>query len=311
MSGTNGIGGGMRGLRRAFRAGMRLWRPGQDFDQIGQLRNDRLDCVCGTARRNIPAHMWRVSDKEDDPFFPKYYFRCPSCWSYSAPQIYFPDDKYTTLPLEFYGKGEMTDCLTRLRVESILRGLGGDPRGLVLLDLGSGGGWVSKRFVCDVPDGRALAVDADTRLRDRYYSSESGIEFVPELIDSFLDRFGSEVLRGERVGADAVIMTDVLEHLLWPDTTAQLVFRALRPGGIGYFVVPNSHTFQEPEPYPISAAAVDWNHAKHTCQHIWTMTPEAFEGIFTRAGWAVLSHDQEGETEIRRDSVYSTIIARR
>src|SRR5262249_55024413 len=164
--------------------------------------------------------------------------------------------KYETLPLEFYGKGDLTDRVTQVRVGSILREFRGDPRGALLLDLGSGGGWVSKRFVCDVPNGRALAVDADIPLRDRYYSVDSSIEFAPELIDLVLERLGRDVLHGERVGADAVIMPDVLKDLLWPDTTVQLVSRALRPGGIGYFVAPNPRPFQVPKPFPLSATAV-------------------------------------------------------
>jgi SAM-dependent methyltransferase len=301
----------MKVVPSPLRAALRLHRERQDAKTAGPLRNDRQSCVCGAARRNIPSHMWRVSDKEDDPFFPKYYYRCPVCLSFSAPQIYFPTDKYETLALEFYGKGEQTDLITDVRVRSMLRELAGDPCGAVLLDLGSGGGWLSRRFVSDVPGSRALAVDADPRLHDPYYQDDSSIEFVPERIDDFLHRFGGETSRGERAGADAAIMTDVLEHLLWPEATVQLVLRALRPGGVGYFVVPNSWTFQVPKPFPVAAAAVDWAHAKHTCQHIWTMSPEAFERIFVRAGFSVLRHDQALETDIRRDAVYSTVVVRR
>ena len=301
----------MNGAGSVLRAPMRSLRGWHDAKLAGPLRNDRVECVCGAARKNIPGHMWRVSDKEDDPFFPKYYYRCPDCSSFSAPQIYFPADKYATLALEFYGKGEKTDVLTEVRVGSMLHALCGEPRDPLLLDLGSGGGWLSRRFVGSVAGGRALAVDADTRLRDVYYQADRDIEFVPELIDEFLEGFGDEVARGERVGADAAIMTDVLEHLIWPDATVELVMRALRPGGVGYFVVPNSRTFQVPEPFPVPASAVEWGHAKHTCQHIWTMSPEAFESIFVRAGFTLLIHDQDVETQIRRDAVFSTVIVRR
>jgi SAM-dependent methyltransferase len=255
--------------------------------------------------------MWYVTEKEDDPFFPKYYYRCPICLTFSAPQIYFPQDKYVSLPIDFYGKGELTDSLTSLRVESLRNAIGGDLLGAVLLDLGSGGGWLSKRFVHDIPDGEAFAVEVDTRLRDAYYLDEPRIRFVPMLIDDFLAVFGEEVNAHTRVGADVVIMTDVLEHLVYPDRTIELVFNALRQGGVGYFVVPNSRTFQHPDPYPVSDTAVDWRHAKHTCQHIWTMSPQAFEGMFVAAGFTVLAHDQDVETTVRRDGVYSTVIVRR
>jgi SAM-dependent methyltransferase len=231
--------------------------------------------------------------------------------SFSAPQIYFPGDKYDTLPIEFYGKGHLTDALAGLRVGSLVRELGDAAPGSVLLDLGSGGGWVAKRFVNDVRDGRALAVEVDDRLRDPYYSDIVGVEFVPELIDDFLEPFAARVEHGVEPGADAVVMTDVLEHLLWPEATVELIFRALRPGGVGYFVVPNSLTFQPPHPFPIPGLAVDWSHAKRTCQHIWMMSPQAFEAMFSNAGFGVLRHDQQLETDVRKDSVYSTLIVRR
>jgi SAM-dependent methyltransferase len=255
--------------------------------------------------------MWRVTEKENDPFFPIFYYRCPSCLSFSAPQIYFPADKYETLPIEFYAKGAASDTLSKLRVESLLRHLNGDTSRSVLLDLGSGGGWASKEFTAQVPEGHALAIEIDTRLREPYYDEFTHVQFVPMLIDDFLAQYISAVERGERGGADTAIMTDVLEHVLWPERTVELVLRAMRPGGIGYFVVPNSLTFQAPAPAPVAPSEVDWAHAKHTCQHIWTMTPGAFEAMFERAGWTVLAHDLQSESDIRQDGVYSAVIVRR
>jgi SAM-dependent methyltransferase len=255
--------------------------------------------------------MWRVTDKEDDPFFPIFYYRCPSCLSFSAPQIYFPSDKYETLPIDFYGKGAATDALSKLRVGTVLRHLDGDTSRSVLLDLGSGGGWASKEFTAQVPEGRALAVEVDTRLQEPYYTESSRVEFVPRLIDDFLAQLIGAVETGEREGADGAIMTDVLEHVIWPERTVELAFRAMRPGGIGYFVVPNSLTFQAPAPASVACSEVDWPHARHTCQHIWTMTPEAFEAMFERAGWTVLAHDLQSETDLRQDGVYSAVIVRR
>lgn len=113
----------------------------------------------------------------------------------------------------------------------MLRELAGDPCGAVLLDLGSGGGWFSRRFVNDVPGSRALAVDADTLLHDPYYQDDSSIEFVPERIDDFLNRFGGETSGGERAGADAAIMTDVLEHLLGLKQPCSL-FPSAAPGRV-------------------------------------------------------------------------------
>ena len=197
-------------------------------------------------------------------------------------QIYFPADKYEALPIEFYAKGAAEDTLSRLRVEALRRYLNGAASGSVLLDLGSGGGWASKEFTAQVPGGHAVAIEVDTRLREPYYATASDVEFVPMLIDDFLAQFITAMERGEREGADAAIMTDVLEHLLWPERTVELVFHAMRPGGIGYFVVPNSLTFQAPAPAQIVSSEVDWPHAKHTCQHIWTMTPAAFEAMFER-----------------------------
>jgi SAM-dependent methyltransferase len=301
----------IKNAMRAFRASMRPGPSAVTDGPVVELESQRHDCICGAPRRDVADHMWRVSDKESDPFNPKFFYRCPYCMSFSAPQIYFPADKYDTLPIEFYGKGHLTDVLAGLRVGSLVRELGGSAPGSVLLDLGSGGGWVAKRFAQDVAAGRALAVEVDSRLGDPYYSDVDGVEFVPELIDDFLIPFAERVERGEQAAADAAIMTDVLEHLLWPEVTVELIHRALRPGGVGYFVVPNSLTFAPPHPFPVAVGAVDWDHAKHTCQHIWMMSPEAVEGMFSRVGFTVLAHDLNLESDVRRDSVYSTLIVRR
>jgi hypothetical protein len=36
-------------------------------------------------RRDIADQIWQVSDAENDPFIPKYYYRCSRCLSFSAP----------------------------------------------------------------------------------------------------------------------------------------------------------------------------------------------------------------------------------
>lgn len=269
-----------------------------------RIKNLRETCVCLCQRRSVSEHIWRVSDKEDDPFIPKYYFRCPHCGSFSAPKIVFPKEKYSTLPIEFYAKGPLTGQLAETRVSAIRTRLeGGAP---LLLDLGAGGGWVAKAFVSSLPGASAIACEADARLEAVYYADAAGVRFEGRWIDDFLDDF---VARGR--AADAVAMTDVLEHMIFPEATVRRIHKAMRPGGIGYFVVPNAQTFMPPHPFPVAARDVDWPHALRTCQHIWMMSPEAFEGLFTAAGFEVLAHDLALETDIRRDSVYSTVIVRR
>jgi len=272
---------------------------------LGYLgRNERADCVCGEERVHVPDRIFQVTEKEDDPILPKYYYRCPRCASFSAPNIYFPLDKYVEVPLECFSIPDAKWALNRERVRLIEEraSLPGSP---VVFDLGSGEGCFSACIAERFPNGRVHAVESDVRMRDKFYGGYAQVTFEPMFIERFLEQVTADAA-GPR--ADLVVLTDVLEHLVTPEDTLSQVSRALAPRGWLYAVVPTARTFDAP--VRRANREIDWAHANRTCQHIWMYEPEAFlelVGAHLDVRWS----DDRLETDLRRDSAYLAVLARK
>lgn len=269
-------------------------------------RNDRLSCVCGASRNDVPQQLWKVTDKEADLIYPKYYYKCPHCATYSAVNLYFPVEKYEEMPLEAMHIGEMKRQLNRTRV-NWLKARVSFPGDLTLFDLGAGEGCFVHEFTDATPHARAYAVDGDARLQVRFYSQNERVIFIGKPIEVFLQEIGGD---HSFPRAHVIVMTDVLEHVLSPEDLLQDLTRVLAPGGFAYLTVPNACTFQYPAPVPVPAEGVDWAHANRTCQHLWMMQPEVFRNIVSKH-FHIVDETQALETDIRRDSVYSTILAQK
>lgn len=118
--------------------------------------------------------------------------------------------------------------LERLRAaEDILR-VTGLPRGISVLDVGSGDGYATERIHAHFGASHTVGVDTGFREADRPASREQGgIAFLPSL----------EQLRGERF--DLLLLLDVLEHV---EQDLRLVLRLseehLKPGGWVLITVP-------------------------------------------------------------------------
>jgi SAM-dependent methyltransferase len=268
-------------------------------------RNERTTCVCGTTRNRIPRRLWRVTDKEADLIFPQYFYRCSVCGSFSAVNLYFPVEKYEEMPLDVMHISETTLALNNARVAWIAKHTT-LPENAVAFDLGAGVGCFSHTFASANPKATVFAVEADARMKERFYSTNDRVKFIPMYIEAFLPQSGS-MAGGRR--ASLVVLTDVLEHVLAPERILEAVARTLVPGGLAYLTVPDANTFQLPHPYPANAGTIDWAQANRTCQHLWMMQPNTFRGIIS-AYLDVVAESQTLETNIRKDSVYTTILAR-
>src|SRR5262249_13062149 len=131
------------------------------------------------------------------------------------------------------------------------------------------------------------------------------VHFVNQYIEEFLD----EQIRVHRYpSADLVVLTDVLEHVIEPEALLAKMSEVMSERGIAYLVVPNASTLGPGTPR--RADEVDWPHANRTCQHIWMYEHEEFLELVRRA-FDVLETDETFETDLRRDSIYTTVIARR
>lgn len=268
-------------------------------------RNERHSCVCGCTRRFIARRIWQISNKEDDAIYPKYYYRCPRCGTFSAVNIYFPIDKYKSYAQFLHIDDKKRDlCAKRCRwlIESSALENLTDPN---IVDLGAGEGAFTHALADCFPQGTVSAVEADLEMEKNFYGTHANVRFVPEFIEDFLIRSAPEA-------ADIITLTDVLEHVIWPERVLEGIYRILKPGGVLYMTTPNSRTFDadKPFPFPVAPGAVDWAHANRTCQHIFMMTPTVMRSL-TETFFAIVRYSEEFETGIRRDSVYTTLIARK
>lgn len=295
-----------------FMGSRTLWQPAfkwmanlgmPEASDLYENRNERSTCVCGKRRRNVSSNIWKVTDKEADAILPKYYYRCPRCKSFSAVNIYFPQEKYEQVPLEWISIGEVKKELNRARVRRLQAAFGDTFSAKpLLLDLGSGEGCFTNCFLDAYPDGRAIAVEADARLKEKFYG-DARITFVPRFIEEFLEDDASEC------APDVVVLTDVLEHLIQPEEMLSRIAARMTRGSHAYIVVPNAATFGA-GPRHVPAGDVEWAHANVTCQHIWMMEPETLRRMVA-ANFDILDESTTFETGIRQDSVYSSFIARK
>jgi SAM-dependent methyltransferase len=256
-------------------------------------------------RENVADRIFEVTDKQDDPILPRYYFKCPACETYSAPNIYFPTDKYTSVPLEFITITELKTAINRARVARLTASSYGLPDDAVLYDLGSGEGAFTHAFTEHFPRATAFACEADDRLKDKFYRDNVRIHFVNQFIEDFLDE---QIETSRYPGADLVVLTDVLEHVVEPESLLSRVCRVMSDHGLAYIVVPNASTLG-PGTWR-SNNEVDWAHANRTCQHIWMYEHREFMELVQQS-FEVLDTDETFETDLRRDSIYTTVVARR
>lgn len=105
-------------------------------------------------------------------------------------------------------------------------------------------------------------------------------------------------------------MTDVLAHVLAPEDLLKAIADAIVPGGYVYLTVPNANTFCAPFPYAVEESDISWPQANRTCRHLWMLQPEIFRRLVCDH-FDIVAESQEFETNIRKDSVYSTLLARR
>jgi SAM-dependent methyltransferase len=281
--------------------------PGSDLRNTGYSNiNSRATCVCGSQRRGVDNNIFEVTDKQNDPILPRYYFKCPDCHSYSAPNIYFPIDKYDSVPMEHITITDVKRDLNDRRVNRIaLQDHLATMDAPVLYDLGSGEGCFTHAFIGRYPRGQAYACEADARMKQKFYGSSDRVFFVNEFIEHFLDK---QIEDRHLPPADVVVLTDVLEHVIEPEDLLAKIRRVMVPGGVAYLVVPNAATLGEGR--RIENSDVDWSHANRTCQHIWMFDHATFLTL-VESQLEVLESDERFETDQRRDSIYTTVVAQR
>jgi SAM-dependent methyltransferase len=267
-----------------------------------QPRNDRQTCVCGVPRQDIPNRIYRAVPQHDH-ITPPYFYHCEMCGTLSAVNLYFNVESYTQVPIEAYCIPDLKWRLNRDRVDWIRARATGFPHDPVVYDLGSGEGCFTACFLESFPDARVVAIESDERMRQRFAAEYKRAEFVPAFIESFLKT-------GEQnPEADLIILTDVLEHAVEPETLLGLIAGALKPSGFAYITLPNVDSYGT-FPHHVPAAEVDWNLANWTCQHLWLMKPPVLNDLINRT-FILREMSRTFETNIRKDGDYSTFMVQR
>jgi SAM-dependent methyltransferase len=135
---------------------------------------------------------------------------------------------------ELWGNFSLANELSpaqRHRWRLVVQELKGLPRNAVVVDLGCGSGALLSRIGLAFPDARLVGIDMEPRAlalaRCRLPSAE--------LVQGDLDADGGTVLVR---GADAVVCSEVLEHLAAPERSLCLAREILRPGGRVVVTVP-------------------------------------------------------------------------
>jgi SAM-dependent methyltransferase len=220
--------------------------------------------------------------------------------------LYFPVEKYAEMPLDAIHIDEVKLRLNTARLGWMEQHLA-FPQDAVVFDLGAGEGCFVHVFANAYPKGTVYAVEADARLEKQFYSTNQSVIFVPEYIEPFLER----VLKNTEIPRPfLIVLTDVLEHVLAPETLLATVAQVLAPGGYAYLTVPDAQTFSSPLPQPARPQSLDWAQANRTCQHLWMMQPGIFRSLVSKY-FCIVADGQSLETTIRRDSIYSTVLAQR
>jgi SAM-dependent methyltransferase len=265
-------------------------------------KNERVTCVCGAVRQDIENHIYRAVPAQDC-VTPLYFYRC-ECGTLSAVNLYFNVDSYRRVPIEAYTIPDVKRLLNRARIEWIRSRTGTLlPYNPVVYDLGSGEGCFTESIREAFPHAHVVAVELDERLPQRFPEEYSGAEFVPELIEIFLQKAAAQP------DADLILLTDVLEHVVDPEALLALIAGALKPDGFAYITVPNVDSYGT-FPHHVPPAEVDWSLANSPCQHLWMMEPRVLNGIVNRK-FVIRELSRTFEFSIRRDAHYSTFLVQR
>lgn len=272
-------------------------------------RNERETCVCGTVRKDVPGRVWRLFANLHDQANHGYYYRCPVCWSFSAINLYFPAEAYQTRPLETYAPIIDTHMYNSARIRWV-RDRVILPEHPVFGDLGAGTGIFLDYATRYMSPARAIAVETDVRLRDRFYGQYGRrVEFVEATVEQFLNcddcpRF------------DLVSLNDVLEHLVHPDRILEKVTARLNPGGYVLITVPTSRGIlgegntRDGYPRPEPGEFVDWTLANRSREHLWLLEPKALIDLVCQQ-LDILEYSGTFETQIRRDWDYALVLAQK
>jgi 2-polyprenyl-3-methyl-5-hydroxy-6-metoxy-1,4-benzoquinol methylase len=277
-----------------------LWQTRKmESEYLYRNKNVVDSCLCGHRRKHIPDNIWKVVNDSDD-ITSAYYYRCPACSSYSAVNLHFEPDSYSARPSDVYCIPLEKRHLNRARVCWIREHFEYFPESPTIYDLGSGEGAFTEALKVGFPGAAITSVEADTRMYEKFQAEYEGVTRAPEYIEPFLSRHASS--------AELIVLTDVMEHVIDPRALLRLIMAALKPGMVAYLTTPNGASYHEAR--SVKSDDINWHDANVTRQHLWMLSPAFMMKLIAETG-EILDYSRTFETNIRRDSDYSTFLVRR
>lgn len=193
---------------------------------------------------------------------------------------------------DLYEQGDITWETRPEAIEaraSVLRERIGGVRRPVIVDLGCGPGDHTVGLRPHLPD--AFLVGIDWAQRAMLAAADVGLPGVRADLDPASLPFADESL-------DAVLLCEVIEHLVDPDTVTAEAFRVLKPGGVFLVTTPNLAAWfnrllllggVQPAFSEVSAKAVYGRPGTEVVGHLRLFTPRALREFLRGAGFVDVS----------------------
>jgi 2-polyprenyl-3-methyl-5-hydroxy-6-metoxy-1,4-benzoquinol methylase len=176
---------------------------------------------------------------------------------------------------DYYERSPWPIRFVEQRRLAIIRDFMGDVGGLDVLEVGSGGGHVLRMF----PTARLTALDV----------SDVYLEIARKNLTGYDVRFvKGEVEKSDLPEAsfDRIICTEVLEHVIDPDSVLAAIARLLRPTGVAVVTVPNDPLIDRAKGVLRRAPLrwlvgdrIEWGGEDY---HLHRWTPHEFERVLAR-----------------------------
>jgi 2-polyprenyl-3-methyl-5-hydroxy-6-metoxy-1,4-benzoquinol methylase len=176
---------------------------------------------------------------------------------------------------DYYANSPWPIRMVERRRLGIIRRFVGDAAGLEIAEVGSGGGHVLRMF----PDARLTAIDVSDVYLESARKNLAGydVRFIKGEIDK-MDR--------PPANFDRVICTEVLEHVVDPDSVLAAIARMLKPSGVAVITVPNDPLILRVKSLIRRTPArwlfgdrIEWGGDTY---HLHRWTPDEFERVLTR-----------------------------
>lgn len=146
-----------------------------------------------------------------------------------------------------------------------------------VLDVGCGSGLMLRHLP---PSSVGMDLNPRNIKRAKQYAPNARVVFG----DAERLQFGGETFA-------AVLMTEVLEHLVFPERSVQEIFRVLRPGGVFFGSVPRASWLWHLRGLSATCPAEEpFHHEMRRVELRWLLTQAPFVGVRVERAWWLMQY---------------------